>query len=244
MTTAVWYYIMGSHRSLVVAAPTQFSIAVLPFANLSDDPTQDRLVDGITENITTELSRSIRGAFVIARDTSFSFKGKDTSAKSIGQQLGVQYVLEGSVHRAGNQVRIYIQLLDVENVSHIWADQFEGDLVDSPKLRNEIVARLARALHIEHCTDVHRAPALTGPVCQYASHLELCQGQMKCRTKLGASRKCDSELIIRSPCQRAPTMPLEPSHPSPLQPAIGREHKFDINKLTSVSETNLLVGGG
>ena len=93
--------------------PARLSIVVLPFTNLSNDPSQDYFADGITENLTTELSR-IHNSFVIARNTAFSFKGKSVDAREIGKELGVRYVLEGSVQRDQNRVRVNAQLIDAE----------------------------------------------------------------------------------------------------------------------------------
>jgi adenylate cyclase len=121
---------------------------VLPFTNLSNDPTQDYFADGVTENLTTELSR-LHNSFVIARNTAFTFKGKSLDAKAIGKELGVRYVLEGSVQRDGTRVRVNAQLIDAESGAHLWADRFEDDVADLFKLQDEMVTRLARALQIE-----------------------------------------------------------------------------------------------
>jgi TolB-like protein len=118
---------------------------VLPFANLSGDPSQDYFADGITENLTTDLSR-IRDSFVIARNTAFTFKGKSIDAKEIGKELGVRYVLEGSVQRDQNRVRVNAQLIDAESGAHLWADRFEEDVADLFKLQDQVVARLASSL--------------------------------------------------------------------------------------------------
>jgi TolB-like protein len=105
------------------------SIVVLPFANLSGDANQDYFADGITENLTARLSR-LRGSFVIARNTAFTLKGRNVDAREIGKELGVRYVLEGSVQRDQSQVRVNAQLIDAENGGHLWADRFEGRLTD------------------------------------------------------------------------------------------------------------------
>ena len=139
------------------AEPAHLSIVVLPFTNLSGDASQDYFADGITENLTTDLSR-IRGSFVIARNTAFTFKGKSIDAKEIGKQLGVRYVLEGSVQRDQNRVRVNAQLIDAQTGAHLWADRFEEDVVDLFKLQDQVVARLANALNYE----LVRAEAETG----------------------------------------------------------------------------------
>ena len=127
------------------AQAAHLSIVVLPFANLSGDPAQDYFADGVTENLTTELSR-IRDSFVIARNTAFTYKGKSVDAKEIGKELGVRYVLEGSVQRDQNRVRVNAQLVDAESGAHLWADRFEEDVADLFKLQDEVVARLANSL--------------------------------------------------------------------------------------------------
>jgi adenylate cyclase len=154
-----WYF-LGANRPAVVAsdapapaasnvaAPTEaahLSIVVLPFTNLSNDPNQDYFADGITENLTTELSR-IRNSFVIARNTAFTFKGKNVDAKEIGKELAVRYVLEGSVQRDQNRVRVNAQLIDAQSGAHLWADHFEEDVADLFKLQDQVVARLTNAL--------------------------------------------------------------------------------------------------
>jgi adenylate cyclase len=130
------------------AAPARLSIVVLPFTNLSNDPSQDYFADGITENLTTDLSR-IHNSFVIARNTAFSFKGKNVDAREIGRELGVRYVLEGSVQRDQNRVRVNAQLIDAGSGAHLWADRFEEDVADLFKLQDEVVARLANSLGYE-----------------------------------------------------------------------------------------------
>jgi TolB-like protein len=135
------YFLAGNH----LAQAAHLSIVVLPFANLSGDPAQDYFADGVTENLTTDLSR-IRGSFVIARNTAFTFKGKAIDAKEIGKELGVRYVLEGSVQRDQNRVRVNAQLVDAETGAHLWADRFEEDVSDLFKLQDQVVARLANSL--------------------------------------------------------------------------------------------------
>src|SRR5271163_1723674 len=141
-----WYFLAGNHSSPVQA--THLSIVVLPFTNLSNDPAQDYFADGVTENLTTDLSR-IRGSFVIARNTAFTFKGKGLDAKQIGNELGVRYVLEGSVQRDGTRVRVNAQLIDAQSGAHLWADRFEEDAADLFKLQDQVVARLANSLGYE-----------------------------------------------------------------------------------------------
>src|SRR5262249_29410939 len=109
----------------VLALPDKPSIAVLPFANMSGDPEQDYVADGMVEEIITALSR-IRWLFVIARNSSFTYKGQAVDVKQVGRELGVRYVLEGSVRKAAGRVRITAQLIDTQSGAHLWADRFDG----------------------------------------------------------------------------------------------------------------------
>jgi TolB-like protein len=162
VTGAAWYLFIANRPAAVATSPPalaasitaapieagHLSIVVLPFTNLSNDPAQDYFADGITENLTTDLSH-IRNSFVIARNTAFTFKGKSIDAKEIGKELGVRYVLEGSVQRDQNRVRVNAQLIDAESGAHLWADRFEEDVADLFKLQDQVVARLANSLGIE-----------------------------------------------------------------------------------------------
>jgi TolB-like protein/class 3 adenylate cyclase len=130
-----------------VAAP-RLSIVVLPFANLSDDREQQYFADGITEDLTTDLSR-LTDMFVISRNTAFTYQNKRVDTKRIGRELGVRYVLEGSVRRSGNQVRVNAQLIDAETAAHLWADRFDHNTSDLLVLQDEITRRIAVALNLE-----------------------------------------------------------------------------------------------
>jgi adenylate cyclase len=121
---------------------------VLPFANLSNDSEQEYFADGITDDLTTDLSR-ISGSFVIARNTAFTYKGKPVDAKRIGRELGVRYVVEGSLRLTGDQVRVNVQLLDTETGGHVWADRFETDRANLVEAQDEITGRIARTLNLE-----------------------------------------------------------------------------------------------
>ncbi|SPP94675.1 Putative adenylate cyclase 3 (fragment) [Bradyrhizobium vignae] len=129
-------------------SPPRLSIVVLPFSNLSDDPAQEHFVDGVTESLTTDLSR-ISGSFVIGRHTAFTYKGKPIDLKQIGRELNVQYVLEGSVQRSGNRFRVNVQLVDTETGSHLWADRFDKPISDLFEMQDEIVSRLANTLNAQ-----------------------------------------------------------------------------------------------
>jgi adenylate cyclase len=126
----------------------RLSIVVVPFANLSTDPEQQYFADGITEDLTTDLSR-LADSFVISRNTAFTYRDKQVNAKQIGRELGVRYVLEGSVQRSGKQVRVNAQLIEAETDAHLWAERFERDMDDLFALQNEITSRIAIALNLE-----------------------------------------------------------------------------------------------
>jgi TolB-like protein len=125
--------------------PSKPSIAVLPFQNLSGDPEQAYFADGVVEEIITALSR-VRWLFVIARNSSFTYQGRDVDVKQVGQELGVGYVLEGSLRKAGDRIRITGQLIEVATGAHLWAERFEGQLEDIFELQDEIAASVAGAI--------------------------------------------------------------------------------------------------
>jgi len=126
----------------------RLSIVVLPFANFSNDPDLEYVADGITDDLTTDLSR-ISGGFVIARNTAFTFKGKPVDVKKIGRELSIRYVLEGSIRRAGDLVRVNVQLTDAESGAHLWANRFDTGSLDLAQAQSEITGRLARAINLK-----------------------------------------------------------------------------------------------
>jgi TolB-like protein/class 3 adenylate cyclase len=136
----------------------RLSIVVLPFANLSNDPEQQYFADGITEDLTTDLSR-IRHSFVISRNTAFTYRNKPADTRQIGRELGVRYLLEGSVRRSGNKIRVNAQLIDAQTDTHLWAEQFDGDIGDLFALQNEITSRIAIALNLELTNEEAARPA-------------------------------------------------------------------------------------
>jgi adenylate cyclase len=130
------------------AVAPRLSIVVLPFANLGNDPDQQYFADGITEDLTTDLSR-IAEMFVISRNTAFTYKDRRVDTKQIGRELGVRYILEGSVRRSGNQVRVNAQLIDAETDAHLWAERFDSDASDLFALQDEVTNRIAITLDLE-----------------------------------------------------------------------------------------------
>ena len=141
-----WFVLAG--KGAKTTEPARLSIVVMPFANLSGDPAQDYIVDALTDELTTALAR-IRNTFVIARSTAMTFKGKPIDAKMIGKDLGVRYVLEGSVQPSGDRMRVNAQLIDAGSGAHLWAEQFDTPRADLLQTQDAIVTRLARAMDLQ-----------------------------------------------------------------------------------------------
>jgi TolB-like protein/class 3 adenylate cyclase/tetratricopeptide (TPR) repeat protein len=138
---------IGPTSATAPALPEKPSIAVLPFLNMSGDPEQEYFADGMTEDLITDLSK-VSGLFVIARNSSFTYKGKAVDVKRIGRELGVRHVLEGSVRKAGNRVRITAQLIDTGSGGHVWAERFDRDLTDIFSMEDEVIEKIVRALAV------------------------------------------------------------------------------------------------
>ncbi|MHC4062055.1 MAG: rhodanese-like domain-containing protein, partial [Planctomycetota bacterium] len=138
----------ASVERMAFPLPEQPSIAVLPFTNLSEDPEQEFLSDGITENIITSLSR-VPDLFVIARNSTFTYKGKPVKVQQVAEELGVRYVLEGSMQRSGDRVRINAQLIDALAGNHLWAQRYDREIKDLFALQDEIALKVAHALDVE-----------------------------------------------------------------------------------------------
>jgi TolB-like protein len=153
--------VAGARSRPALALPDKPSIAVLPFQNLSADPEQEYFADGVVEDITMALSL-FRWLFVIARNSSFTYKGRAVDIKQVGRELGVRYVLEGSVRKAGNRMRITGQLIDAGTGAHLWADRFEGALEDMFDLQDHLTARVVGAiapkLQLEQMQRARRKP--------------------------------------------------------------------------------------
>ncbi len=145
-----------------LALPDKPSIAVLPFENMSGDPEQEYFADGMVEDITTALSRN-KQLFVIARNSSFTYKGRAVDIKQVGRELGVRYVLEGSVRRGSNRIRITAQLIDAETGNHLWAERYDRDMADIFAVQDEITEAVATAIepavaHMEQWRAVRKPP--------------------------------------------------------------------------------------
>jgi adenylate cyclase len=141
----VWRWPATDAVQAPLTLPDKPSIAILPFDNMSSDPEQDFFAEGIAEDIITELSK-FRSLFVIARNSSFAFKGQTLEVKEIGQRLGVRYVVEGSVRRAGNRVRISAQLIDAMTDAHLWAERYDRDLADIFAIQDEVTLAIVTAI--------------------------------------------------------------------------------------------------
>jgi adenylate cyclase len=138
----------GAPRRAALALPDKPSIAVLPFQNMSGDPEQEYFSDGMTEDLITDLSK-VSGLFVIARNSSFAYKGRSVKVQEIGRDLGVRFVLEGSIRKAGNRVRITAQLIDAGSGGHLWAERFDRDLTDIFSTQDEVVEKIVGALAVK-----------------------------------------------------------------------------------------------
>jgi adenylate cyclase len=155
---AVWFFPSSlrtiHHTPLVtedtsrLSLPDKPSLVVLPFTNMSEDSTQDYFSDGITEDLTTALSQ-LSNLFVIARNSAFTYKGKAVKVQEVGKELGVQYVLEGSIRKANDQVRIIAQLVDAPTGSHLWAERYDRPLKDIFALQDEIVQQIVMTLKVQ-----------------------------------------------------------------------------------------------
>jgi len=139
---------VASKEKMAFPLPDVPSIAVLPFVNMSEDPKQEFLCDGITEEITTALSKIAR-LFVISRQSAFSYKGKSVKVKQVSEELGVRYVLEGSVQKSGNRIRINAQLIDALTGRHLWAERYDRDLKDIFAVQDEVTLKILKAMQVK-----------------------------------------------------------------------------------------------
>ena len=155
---------LAAHSSAQESSgPPRLSIVVLPFANIGGDVDQEYFVDGVTESLTTDLSR-MPGMLVIGRNTAFAYKGKSGDLKQIGRELNIRYVLEGSVQRGGNRMRVNVQLIDAETGNHLWAERFDKPVADLFDMQDEIVARLSNSLNTQLITaEARRAERAPNP---------------------------------------------------------------------------------
>ena len=183
--------------------PDRPSIAVLPFTNLSGDPSQDYFTDGIVEDITTELSR-FAGLFVIARNSSFRYKGEATDVRQVGRELGVRYVLEGSVRRFGDRIRVAAQLIDAETGGHLWAEKFDHDYAAIFALQDGITESVVAAIEPEILVGEGRRAARQSPTNLGA--FDCCMRGMWHSNQLGPQDNRHAETWLRRSIARDPKL--------------------------------------
>jgi adenylate cyclase len=190
----------GEGGSPGLALPDKPSIAVLPFQNMSGDPEQEYFVDGMVEEIITALSR-IRWLFVIARNSTFTYKGRAVDVKEVGRELGVRYVLEGSVRKGGNRVRITAQLIDAETGTHLWADRFDGSLEDVFDLQDKIAISVAGVIEptLQAAETARSAHRPTSDLSAYDGYLRAFAMYRMSRTQVPQAFALLEEAIARDP---------------------------------------------
>ncbi len=181
--------------------PDKPSIAVLPFVNMSGDPEQGYFVDGMVEEIITALSR-IRWLFVLARNSSFSYKGQSPDVKQVGRELGVRYVLEGSVRKAGNRVRITGQLIDAATGAHLWADRFDGSLEDVFDLQDKVASNVAGVIEpaLQAAETARSADRPTSDLTAYDLYLRAYAMLMSSAAQIPEAIRLLGRAIERDPC--------------------------------------------
>jgi TolB-like protein len=181
--------------------PDKPSIAVLPFANMSGDPEQEYFADGMVEEIITALSR-IRWLFVIARNSSFTYKGQAVDVKQVGRELGVRYVLEGSVRKAGGRVRITAQLIDATSGAHLWADRFDGSLEDLFDLQDKVAVTVAGVIEptLQAAETARSAGRPTNDLTAYDLYLRAYAMFMSSARQIPEALRLMEQAIARDPC--------------------------------------------
>jgi adenylate cyclase len=181
--------------------PDKPSIAVLPFANMSGDPEQEYFADGMVEEIITALSR-IRWLFVIARNSSFTYKGQAVDVKQVGRELGVRYVLEGSVRKAGNRVRITGQLIDAVTGAHLWADRFDGSIEDIFDLQDKVASSVAGVIEpaLQDAETLRLAGRPTNDLTAYDLYLRAYAMRMSSARNIPEALRLAEQAIGRDPC--------------------------------------------
>ena len=188
------------------ALPDKPSIAVLPFANMSGDPEQEFFADGMTEDLITDLSK-ISGLFVIARNSSFSYKGRSVKVQEIGRDLGVRFVLEGSIRKAGNRVRITAQLIDAGNGGHLWAERFDRELTDIFATQDEVIEKIVGALAVTLTQGEEQRLRERG-----TSNVEAYESWLRARELLGRGTR---EAVAQARVMYRRAIEIDPDFPAP-----------------------------
>ena len=181
--------------------PDKPSIAVLPFANLSGDPEQEYFADGMVEEIITALSR-IRWLFVIARNSTFTYKGQAVDVKQVGRELGVHYLLEGSVRKASGRIRITAQLIDAQSGAHLWADRFDGLLEDVFELQDQVASSVAGVIEpaLQAAETARSASRRTADLTAYDLYLRGYAMSMSSARQIPEALRLTEQAIARDPC--------------------------------------------
>jgi adenylate cyclase len=205
------------------------SIAVLPFNNISGDPEQEYFSDGITEDIITDLSK-IAGLLVIARNSSFAYKGKSPDIRTVGRELGVRSVLEGSIRRAGNRVRITAQLINAANGAHLWAERYDRDLTDIFAVQDEVTRHIVDALKVK-LTPSESASIAEVPTNNFAAHDLFLRGR-----ELLRGMKWNREIFDQTVAILTRAIELDPGYAEPYA-GLGMAHILDFqNKWTGAPD--------
>jgi adenylate cyclase len=215
-----------------LALPEKPSIAVLAFNNMSGDPEQEYFSDGISEDIITDLSK-LSELHVIARNSSFTYKGKPIDVKQVGRDLGVHYVLEGSVRKAGNRVRVTGQLIDATSGAHIWADRFDRDLTDIFAVQDELAREIIAALKIK-LSEAEKALIVSNGTTNVAAHDFFLRGR-----ELMFANKRDRETFKQSTACFRRAIELDPNYAAPYA-GLGMAYGLDYqNHWSDTSEKSL-----
>ncbi|HUK61448.1 MAG TPA: adenylate/guanylate cyclase domain-containing protein [Stellaceae bacterium] len=213
----------------------KISIAVLAFTNMSGDPEQEYFSDGISEDIITDLSK-LQTLQVIARNSSFTYKGKSVDVKQVGRELGVQYVLEGSIRKAGNRVRVNAQLIEAANGGHLWAERYDRNLTDIFEVQDDLTQQIVGALKIT-LTDSAKSAISAGGTKSVAAHDLFLRG----RERLFGPRK-DREIFEQCMADFRRAIEIDPAYGAPYA-GLAMGHLFDYqNRWTSASDTALAEG--
>ena len=210
----------GKARTAAPAVPDKPSIAVLPFANMSGDAEQEYFSDGISEDLITDLSK-VQALFVIARNSSFTYKGRAVKVQEIGRELGVRFVLEGSIRKAGNRVRITAQLVDAQSGGHLWADRFDRELTDIFATQDEVVHKIVEALAVK-LSRVEEQDLKRGGT----KNLEAYESWLRARQLLGFGTR---ETIAEAKALHRRALELDPNFTAPhvglAFASVSRDHK-------------------
>ncbi len=205
-------------KKMAFPLPDKPSIAVLPFLNMSDDPKQDYLGDGLSEDITTALSK-VGNLFVIARESSFSYKGKSVTVKQVAEDLGVRYVLEGSVRKSGDKTRITAQLIDATQGYHLWAEHFDRELKDIFAIQDQITKEVITALEV-HLTIGEEARIYSRGTKSLEAYLKFAEGRI-CQYRNNKEENAKAQVLFEQ------ALNLDPNYADAYF-GLGRKNMLDI----------------